>query len=387
MEKLGWWVPVLTGYQRDFPKPKPKFFFPHLCPCPPPAAATRLQPRSPRPPAASHAAPACSLARRAAACNLAPRARLQPRALCLSLRAATALAPRAVTTPPAPTCLEAVRPCATCPLLSVHILGFHSTPRSLYRCFMASAQVSYLQKADVMLDGKNYKAWSSTLRVLLRGLNLWGHVDGTRPPPISSTVASSTSSSSTVTGASSSPSADLLKWTEDDARTIAIICQSCELPIRLAVCDFSTSKAIWDHLRALYLPYSQALRYSLLQTLTSTYQRESFVSDFFAMLSDLWRQCDEMAPSPSPTCDRCLAIAQDRDYLRIYEFLMRLRPEFEAVRAQLLHRVTPSLLVILWLMYLLRRLVFGPSMWFHHLLLLTLFLLLPSRTQCRLLLL
>ncbi|KAH7690242.1 Zinc finger CCHC-type protein [Dioscorea alata] len=48
-----------------------------------------------------------------------------------------------------------------------------------------------------------------------------------------------------------------------------------------------------------------------------------------------------MAPSPSPTCAQCLAIAQDRDHLRIYEFLMRLRPEFEAVRAQLLHRVTP----------------------------------------------
>ncbi|XP_039125223.1 uncharacterized protein LOC120261408 [Dioscorea cayenensis subsp. rotundata] len=175
---------------------------------------------------------------------------------------------------------------------------------------MASTQVSYLQKADVMLNDKNYKAWSSTLRVLLRGLNLWGHVDGTRPPPCSSSAVSSSSSSSTVTSASSSTYADLLKWTKDDARTIAIICQSCELHIRLA-------------------------------TLTFTYRRETSVSDFFAVLSDLWRQCDEMTPSPSPTCAQCLAIAQYRDYLHIYEFLMRLRPEFEAVRAQLLHWVTP----------------------------------------------
>ena len=31
----------------------------------------------------------------------------------------------------------------------------------------------------------------------------------------------------------------------------------------------------------------------------------------------------------------------DRDFHRVYEFLMRLRPEFEVVRAQLLHRVPP----------------------------------------------
>ena len=34
--------------------------------------------------------------------------------------------------------------------------------------------VNYLQKSDVMLDGKNYKAWAFTLWMLLRGLGLWG---------------------------------------------------------------------------------------------------------------------------------------------------------------------------------------------------------------------
>ena len=55
----------------------------------------------------------------------------------------------------------------------------------------------------------------------------------------------------------------------------------------------------------------------------------------------MWRQCDEMAPSLCPTCAQCIAIAQDRDHLCIFEFLMRLYPEFEAIRTQLLHRVTP----------------------------------------------
>ena len=89
------------------------------------------------------------------------------------------------------------------------------------------------------------------------------------------------------------------------------------------------------------MPSSQALCYSLLQTLGVCFQRDRSVQKFFAELTDLWRQCDEMAPSLCPTCPRCLATAQDRDFLHMYEFLMRLHPEFETVRAQLLHRVTP----------------------------------------------
>ena len=46
---------------------------------------------------------------------------------------------------------------------------------------MASSHLSYLPRSDVILDGKNYKAWSSTLRVHLRGPYLWGHIDDTRP--------------------------------------------------------------------------------------------------------------------------------------------------------------------------------------------------------------
>ncbi|XP_039120726.1 proline-rich receptor-like protein kinase PERK10 [Dioscorea cayenensis subsp. rotundata] len=103
-------------------------------------------------------------------------------------------------------------------------------------CFsIASPGFLSAKSRDVMLNGKNYKAWSSTLCVLLHGLYLWDHVDGTRPPPVSSSAASSGSSSSTVTSAPSSTSTNLLKCTEDDAHTIAIICQSCELPIRLVM--------------------------------------------------------------------------------------------------------------------------------------------------------
>ena len=37
----------------------------------------------------------------------------------------------------------------------------------------------------------------------------------------------------------------------------------------------------------------------------------------------------------------CTTIAQERDHLHMYEFLMRLRPEFESVHSQLMHRTVP----------------------------------------------
>ena len=61
------------------------------------------------------------------------------------------------------------------------------------------------------------------------------------------------------------------KWQDDDSRAVAIIGQSCEMPIRLAICEFPTAKVIWDHLSDLYQPSSQALHYSLLQSLATIY--------------------------------------------------------------------------------------------------------------------
>ena len=69
---------------------------------------------------------------------------------------------------------------------------------------MASTQppTSFLQKADVILDGQNYKAWSATVGVILCGLDLWGHIDGTEPAPPPPAVSPAESSSTVSTGIS-----------------------------------------------------------------------------------------------------------------------------------------------------------------------------------------
>ena len=68
-----------------------------------------------------------------------------------------------------------------------------------------------------MLDGKNYKAWSSTIHVLLRGFNLWGYIDGARSAPPPPAEAFEASSQSTLNTAASSQFSNWAKWYEDDS--------------------------------------------------------------------------------------------------------------------------------------------------------------------------
>ena len=154
---------------------------------------------------------------------------------------------------------------------------------------MASTRTptSFLKKADVILDRQNYKTWSATVGVILHRLDLWGHIDGTEPAPPPPAVSLADSSSSTVSTDTSSQRSVWAKWRSDDSRAIAVICQSCELPIRLAIYELPTAKAMWDHLRHLYLPSSQALHYSLFQTLGVCYQRDHSVQTFFAEIINI----------------------------------------------------------------------------------------------------
>ena len=51
-------------------------------------------------------------------------------------------------------------------------------------------------------------------------------------------------------------------------------------------------------------------------------------------------ECPIHAVAPTVSCTPCLRRSQHEETRRLYEFLMRLRPEFESCRAQLLHSPT-----------------------------------------------
>jgi hypothetical protein len=68
-------------------------------------------------------------------------------------------------------------------------------------------------------------------------------------------------------------------------------------------------------------------------------QGDSTVEDFFDQLSVVWRQLDTLGPQLSLiTCQSCRDQTAALELRRTYDFLTRLRDEFEPLRAQLLAR-------------------------------------------------
>ena len=96
-----------------------------------------------------------------------------------------------------------------------------------------------IHHSDVVLDDTNYLAWKLTLRLLLDGLRVWGHVDGTVTMPTSPVLRDSPISSLDDSDTLSvSPAAledykkKLEKWYTDDSKAKVMICQTITLGIR-----------------------------------------------------------------------------------------------------------------------------------------------------------
>jgi hypothetical protein len=65
-------------------------------------------------------------------------------------------------------------------------------------------------------------------------------------------------------------------------------------------------------------------------------QGDSTIDEFYTQSAAIWRQLDSLRTAVCGTCSCCQIVRSDLEFQRIYEFLSRLRKEFEPRRAQLL---------------------------------------------------
>ena len=128
---------------------------------------------------------------------------------------------------------------------SVRFFGSSALPSSLVPLWIINsllAMAAYtphcLHTFDVKRNGKNYNERSSNLRVLLVGLHLWGHINGTKPAPSSLTSSDIKGSSSQTSSRTSNPSTTpqaLEKWFDGDSHAFVIY-------IHMNMCNFLTAK-------------------------------------------------------------------------------------------------------------------------------------------------
>ncbi|KAH7654990.1 Zinc finger CCHC-type protein [Dioscorea alata] len=201
-----------------------------------------------------------------------------------------------------------------------------------------------LHHSDVILDGTNYIPWKLTIKRILDGTRVLCHVDGTSTTPVAPSIPDSIVSSE-ASALRIAFEQKMEKWAADDSTAKMIICQTVTLEIRTQIADLPTAHEMWHYLERRYCGSSQAQLYTLYQALTSLQQGEDTVDQFYSRYCALWRQIDALTPSYCAvhaaqilTCSESCSRRRSHDETRrMYEFIMRLRPEFEPTRAQLLH--------------------------------------------------
>jgi hypothetical protein len=175
-------------------------------------------------------------------------------------------------------------------------------------------------RLNVKLDGKNYFLWASYVKNFLEGQELWGYIDGSITKP----TAGSTSS----------------KWTTNNAKIKTWLMESVEASIAINLSPLQNAKDMWDFLARIYRVTNKARLYQLEKDLNSLSQGSKSIQEFYSTMMLLWNEMDMMDTDIAEAA--LTTIVKMRQSSRMRHFLMKLRPEFEPVRAAILNQGTKA---------------------------------------------
>lgn len=128
---------------------------------------------------------------------------------------------------------------------------------------------------------------------------------------------------------------DYTQWIDEDAHAVAVLTSSV-LPLYTAeFMGLPTAAAQWVFLRQRYQPSRDALYLSVVRQEHALQQRDSTIDEFYTQSAAIWRQFDSLRTAVCATCPCCLTVRADLEFQRVFEFLSRLRKDFDPRRAQL----------------------------------------------------
>ena len=100
------------------------------------------------------------------------------------------------------------------------------------------------------------------------------------------------------------------------------------------IVELDHSHQMWASLRRRYEPSGQSTYLAAIRQEQLVRQGDVSVDDFYDQISAIWRQLDTLGPQLSPsTCQSCQSQQKALELRRVYDFLTRLRAEFEPIRA------------------------------------------------------
>ncbi|KAH0765223.1 hypothetical protein KY285_001094 [Solanum tuberosum] len=144
-------------------------------------------------------------------------------------------------------------------------------------------QFNSVTQLPIKLAGShNFSPWKAQVSMLMRGHNLYGHLDGTIPAPVETT----TSNNLTI----SNP--DYVNWFCQDQLIQNAILASVDPTLAAIVAVATTTKAAWDSLNTAYANKLQTCIFSLRDRFAFLTKESQPVTDYLNQVRSLY---DELA--------------------------------------------------------------------------------------------
>jgi hypothetical protein len=245
--------------------------------------------------------------------------------------------------------------------------------RERERVMSSSSGYVAIPCCPVIFYGENYPDFAAFMRVHMRSLRLWGVLSGEvscppcptpplapippTPPALGDGATQAEKDAAESAGRSAVAAYDLqfqqyssaretyqldltayTQWMDEDARATAVLTSSVLPQFASEFMGLPTVADMWAHLRQRYQPFGDALYLSMVRQEHTLQQGESTIDEFYTQSAAIWRQLDSLCTAVFGTCPCCRTVRSDLEFQCVYEFLSRLRKEFEPRRAQLLAR-------------------------------------------------
>ncbi|CAN0906247.1 hypothetical protein LINGRAHAP2_LOCUS24142 [Linum grandiflorum] len=131
-------------------------------------------------------------------------------------------------------------------------------------------------------------------------------------------------------------------WSACNAQLVSWLLASVDPATALSLHRFTAASEMWKHINDTYSQNNYARQFELEDEIALFNQGDRDIGTYYQDFLTLWTEYDMLTASlvketPSD------AVVKERDRSRLMQFLMKLRPDFESIRASLLHRNVASI--------------------------------------------
>ncbi|PSS29043.1 Endonuclease [Actinidia chinensis var. chinensis] len=195
------------------------------------------------------------------------------------------------------------------------------------------AQPEVFQPISIILNESNYRLWSSAMQRFLQARKLWKYIIGDAQPPHFSKTDDDNDDNLHAQYQS-----QLEDWDSINSNIITWFSNTSVSSIHSFFTLFETAKEVWNYLVERYSSVDGANEYqSVLELYDFRFEPHQTLTDFYNKISNLWNYLAQFEPTWTCPTDTT-AFHAHRDRSRLCHFLLALPPDYEHIRASLLHR-------------------------------------------------